>query len=61
MPSCPPGFFCESGDLAVHLQPLFAIGSKIPAQLITFLNKLFQLSIHSGDHTFADRLDGDSL
>ena len=56
---CPLRFYSESGDHAVCLQPLFAIGSEIPAQLIAFLNKLFQLGIHSGDLSFADRLDGD--
>ena len=60
-PGCPLGFFCESVDLVVRLQPLFAIGSAIPAQLIAFLNKLFQLGIHSGDISFADRLVGDGL
>ena len=38
-----------SGDLAVRLQTLFMIGSEIPAQVIAFLNKLFQLDIHPGD------------
>ena len=44
-----------------HLLPLFAIGSDLHAQLIAFLNKLFQLGIHPGDLFFADRLDGDGL
>ena len=35
------GLFCESGDLAVGLQPLFGISSEIAAQFIVFMNKLF--------------------
>ena len=46
VPGSPLGFICESVDLAVRLQPLFAIGAEIPAQLIAFLNNLFQLGIH---------------
>ena len=61
VPGCPLGLFCESGDLAVRHQPLFSIGSEIHAQLIAFLNKLFQLGIHPGDLSFADRHDGDGL
>ena len=61
VPVCPFGFFCESGDLAVHLQPLIAIGSEIPAQLIAFMNKLFQLCIHPGDQSFANHFDEDGL
>ena len=61
MPGCPFLFLCESGDLAVRLQPLFAIGSEIPAQLIAFLNKLLQLGIHPVDLPLADILDGDGL
>ena len=57
LPGFPPGFICESGDLAVRLQPLFVIVFEIPAQLIAFLIKLF----HPGDHCFANRLDGDGL
>ena len=60
MPGCPIGLFCESGDFAVRLQPMFAIGSEIHAQLIAFHNKLFQLGIHPGD-LFAFCLDGDAL
>ena len=56
MPGCPLGFFCESGDLAVRLQPLFVIVYEISAQLIAFLNKLFQLGIHPGDLSFGDGL-----
>ena len=55
-PRCPLGFFCESGDLAFRLPPLFAIGSEIPAQLIAF-----QKDIQPGDHSFVDHLDGDGL
>ena len=61
VPSRPLGFFCESGDLAVCLQPLFAIGSEIPAQLSAFLSKLFQLGIHPGDLSLTDRLYEDDL
>ena len=61
MPGCQFGFCYESGDLAVRLQPQFTIGSEIPTQLIAFLNKLFQLGIHPGDLSFADRLVGDCL
>ena len=48
VPGCPLGFLCEPDDLAVRLQPLVAIGSEIPAQLIAFLNNLFQMGIHPG-------------
>ena len=58
---CPLGFFRESGDLVILLQPLFAIGSEVPEQFIAFLDKLFQLGIHPGDLSFADRLDGEGL
>ena len=61
VPGCPLGFFCDSGDLAVRHQPLFTIESEMPEQLIVFLNKLFQLGIHPGDLSFADRLDGKNL
>ena len=58
----PPGFlirfFCESGDVAVRIQPLFAIGSMIPAQRFGFLNTLFQLSIHPGDISLQSFLIG---
>ena len=50
-----------SGDILVNLQPLLVIGSEIPAQLIAFMNKLFQLRIHPGYLSFVDYLDGDSL
>ena len=50
---------CECGNLAV--QPLFAIGSAIPAQLIAFLKKLFQLGVHPEHLSFSDRLDGEDL
>ena len=59
VPGCPLGFLCESGDLTVRLQPLLAIGSDIPAQLSVFLKKQFQMGIHPGDLSFADRLDGE--
>ena len=49
LPGCQFGLYCEFDDLAVRLQPLFAIGSEIPAQLTAFLNKLFQLGIHPGN------------
>ena len=58
MPSCPLGFLCESGDLAVRLQLLHAIELEVPAQVNAFLNKLFYLVIHPGDLTFVDRLVG---
>ena len=61
VPGYPIGFFYESGDLAVRLQPLFAIGSEIPAQLIAFMNKLSKLGIDPEDLSFADRLDGDDF
>ena len=61
VPGYPLGFFCESGDLAVRLQPMFAIGSEIHTQLIVFQNKLFKLGIHPRDLTFEDCLDGDGL
>ena len=61
VPGCPLGFLSESGDLALRRQPLFADGSEIPAQLIVFLSKLFQLGIHPGNLSFAYRLDGDGL
>ena len=61
VPGCPHGFLCESGDLAVHIQLLLTIGSEIPAQLIAFQNKSFQLGIHPGYLSFADHLDGDGL
>ena len=54
-------FFCVSGDLPARLQPLVAIGSDIPAQLIAFQSKLFKLQIHPVDPSFTDRLDGDGL
>ena len=57
----PLEFFRVTGDLAVRLQPLFAIAYEIPAKHIAFMNRLFQLSLHPGDLTFADRLDGDGL
>ena len=57
MPGCPPGFFCESGDLAIRHRPLIANGSEISEQLIALLNKLS----HPGDLSFAYRLDGDAL
>ena len=37
------------------------IGFEIPAQLIAFMNKLFQLGIHPRDISFADHLNGDGL
>ena len=55
------GFFCESDDLTVRLQSLFAICSEIPVQFIAFLNKLFQLDIHPVDLSFVDSFDGDGL
>ena len=61
VPGCPLGLFCESDDLAVCIQPLFAIASEITAQLISFPNKLFRFGIHQNDHSLADRLDGDGL
>ena len=48
VPGCPLGFLFESDDLTARLQSLFAIVSEIPTQLTAFLNKLFQLGIHSG-------------
>ena len=61
MPGCPLEFSCESGDLAVRLQSLFAIGSEISAQIIALMKKLFQLGIHPGDLSFADRLEKASV
>ena len=61
MLDCPLEYYCECGDLAVRLLPLSAIGSKILAQLILFMNKLLQLGILPGNLSFADRLDGDGL
>ena len=58
---CPLRFFMESGDFAVRIQTLFAIGSEIPAQLIAILKRLFQLGIHLEDLSIADRLDGEGL
>ena len=54
-------YSCESGDFVARLQPLFTIGSEISAQLIVFLNRLFQLDIHPGNFSFTDRLGGDGL
>ena len=61
VPGCPHEFFCESGDFVIHHKPLFEIVSVIPAKLIAFLNKQFQLGIHLGELSFADRLYGDGL
>ena len=47
-----------SGDLAVRLQPLFAIGLEVPALHIAFLNKVNKLGIHPGDLSFATSLMG---
>ena len=61
VPVCPFGFICESGDLAVRLQPQLAIGSEISAQLIWSLDKPLQFAIHPSDLNFADRLVGQGL
>ena len=39
----------SSVNLVVRLQPLFAIGSEICAQLIAFLDELIWMGVHPGD------------